>query len=82
MTRGQQLLLKFIDGFISQNNGVCPSYSEMCTYMNLKSKSGIHRLILGLEERGKLRRLPNRARALEVIKEPETGCCRTCGRPL
>ena len=53
-------------------SGVSPSYEEMKDSLNLKSKSGIHRLISALEERGFIRRLPHKARALEVIKLPET----------
>ena len=53
-------------------SGVSPSYEEMKQSLNLKSKSGIHRLISALEERGFIRRLPHKARALEVIKLPET----------
>ena len=52
-------------------NDVPPSYQELCTMLDLKSKSGVHRLIIGLEERGYIRRLPNRARALEVLKAPD-----------
>jgi repressor LexA len=54
-----------------QEEGIPPSFDEMKDALNLKSKSGIHRLITALEERGFIRRLPNRARALEVIKLPE-----------
>jgi len=55
-----------------RSSGVSPSYEEMKNSLNLKSKSGIHRLISALEERGFIRRLPHKARALEVIKLPET----------
>ena len=55
-----------------RGSGVSPSYEEMKQSLNLKSKSGIHRLISALEERGFVRRLPHKARALEVIKLPET----------
>jgi len=55
-----------------RSSGVSPSYEEMKHSLNLKSKSGIHRLITALEERGFIRRLPHKARALEVIKLPET----------
>lgn len=83
MTRGQQLLLKYIGDFIAQNNGVVPSYGEMKTAMNMKSKSGIYRMIIALEERGLIRRLPHRARAIEIVRYPATpGCCPTCRRPL
>lgn len=71
LTRKQIELLKFIHERL-QENGVPPSFDEMKEALNLRSKSGIHRLILALEERGFIRRLPNRARALEVLRLPET----------
>ena len=70
LTRKQYELLMFIDRRLKAS-GVSPSFDEMKDALNLKSKSGIHRLITGLEERGFLRRLPHRARALEVLKLPE-----------
>ncbi|MCF8483456.1 MAG: repressor LexA [Rhodospirillum sp.] len=70
LTRKQFLLLTFIDKSLRES-GVSPSFDEMKDALDLKSKSGIHRLIKGLEERGFLRRLPHRARALEVIRLPE-----------
>lgn len=70
LTRKQHELLLYIDEQISIN-GVSPSFDEMKEALGLKSKSGIHRLISALEERGFLRRLPHRARALEVIRRPE-----------
>lgn len=70
LTRKQQELLLFIQQHLSQG-GVSPSFDEMKDALGLKSKSGIHRLITGLEERGFIRRLPHRARALEVVKLPE-----------
>jgi repressor LexA len=70
LTRKQFLLLTFIDKSLREN-GVSPSFDEMKDALELKSKSGIHRLIKGLEERGFLRRMPHRARALEVIRLPE-----------
>lgn len=71
LTRKQLELLLFINERIKEE-GVSPSFEEMKEALNLHSKSGIHRLILALEERGYLRRLPNRARALEVLKLPES----------
>ncbi len=71
LTRKQIELLRFINERL-QETGVPPSFDEMKDALELKSKSGIHRLILALEERGFIRRLPNRARALEVIKLPES----------
>jgi repressor LexA len=71
LTQKQKDLLLFIHTRM-QDSGVPPSFDEMKDALELKSKSGIHRLITALEERGFIRRLPNRARALEVIKLPET----------
>jgi repressor LexA len=71
LTRKQHELLVYINDFIAQS-GVSPSFDEMKDALDLKSKSGIHRLITGLEERGFIRRLPHRARALEVVRMPET----------
>src|SRR5437868_14699452 len=70
LTRKQNELLMFINKRIS-DGGVSPSFDEMKEALRLKSKSGIHRLITGLEERGFLRRLPHRARALQVLKLPQ-----------
>lgn len=70
LTRKQQELLLYINEKLNQE-GVSPSFDEMKDALRLKSKSGIHRLISGLEERGFIRRLPHRARALEVIRIPE-----------
>ena len=71
LTAKQRELLQFIHGRL-QESGVSPSFDEMREALDLKSKSGVHRLISALEERQFIRRLPNRARALEVIKMPET----------
>jgi repressor LexA len=70
LTRKQYELLVFINRRLSEG-GVSPSFEEMKEALGLKSKSGIHRLISGLEERGFIRRLPHRARALEVVRLPE-----------
>ena len=70
LTRKQFQLLTFIDKTLCET-GISPSYDEMKAALDLKSKSGIHRLISGLQERGFIRRLPHRARALEVLKLPE-----------
>jgi len=70
LTRKQHELLCFIQGRLDES-GVSPSFEEMKEALDLKSKSGVHRLISALEERGFIRRLPNRARALEVLKAPE-----------
>jgi repressor LexA len=71
LTAKQRELLLFIDGRLRES-GISPSFDEMREALDLKSKSGVHRLISALEERGFIRRLPNRARALDVIKLPET----------
>ncbi len=70
LTAKQRELLVLIDRHLSET-GISPSFEEMKEALGLKSKSGIHRLISALDERGFLRRLPNRARALEVMKRPE-----------
>lgn len=72
LTRKQYELLLFIDQRL-KDTGVSPSFEEMKEALDLKSKSGVHRLISALEERQFLRRLPNRARALEIVKMPEVG---------
>lgn len=69
LTQRQHQLLEFIHGYMSAH-GVPPSFEEMRDALKLKSKSGIHRLITGLEERGYIRRLAYRARALEVVRMP------------
>ena len=71
LTKKQKNLLIFINKKI-RSSGVSPSYEEMKNALNLKSKSGIHRLISALEERGFVKRLAHKARALEVVKLPET----------
>ena len=71
LTKKQKNLLMFINKKL-RSSGVSPSYEEMKHSLNLKSKSGIHRLISALEERGFIRRLAHKARALEVVKLPET----------
>ena len=70
LTRKQHELLLYIDARLSET-GISPSFEEMKEALDLKSKSGVHRLISALVERGFIRRLPNRARALEVLKVPE-----------
>ena len=71
LTAKQRELLLFIQDRLGET-GVSPSFDEMREALALKSKSGVHRLISALEERGFIRRLPNRARALEVVKLPES----------
>src|SRR5690625_4283363 len=70
LTRKQHQLLQFLHQHLKQE-GVSPSFDEMKDALGLKSKSGIHRLIIGLEERGFIRRLPHRARAIEILRLPE-----------
>src|SRR3954451_6591750 len=71
LTKKQHELLRFIHERLKEQ-GVPPSFDEMKDALDLRSKSGIHRLIMALEERGFIRRLPNRARALEVVRLPES----------
>jgi repressor LexA len=70
LTRKQHELIRFIQTRLEES-GVSPSFEEMKEALDLKSKSGVHRLISALEERGFIRRLPNRARALEVLRPPD-----------
>jgi repressor LexA len=76
LTQKQSDLLRFIHERLKET-GVPPSFDEMKEALDLRSKSGIHRLILALEERGFIRRLPNRARALEVLRLPESATPRS-----
>ena len=70
LTKKQAELLSYIKQFIKKNQ-ISPSYDEMKIQLKLKSKSGIHRLISGLEEREFIRKLPNRARAIELVRNPD-----------
>ena len=70
LTKKQYEILSYLKQKIAEN-GVCPSYDEMKGALKLRSKSGIHRLITALEERGFVRKLPKKARALEIIRDPE-----------
>jgi len=79
LTRKQHELLSFIQNRLEES-GISPSFEEMKEALDLKSKSGVHRLISALEERGFIRRLANRARALEVIKEPESSTGKASAR--
>ena len=78
LTRKQTELLLFINARLTRD-GVSPSFEEMKEALSLKSKSGIHRLITGLEERGFIRRLPHRARALEVLRLPDSAARKGSG---
>jgi len=80
LTAKQHELLNFIHQRLSAT-GVSPSFDEMREALDLKSKSGVHRLISALEERQFIRRLPNRARALEVVKMPEVSAPATAAQP-
>jgi repressor LexA len=80
LTKKQHELICFIADRLNET-GVSPSFEEMKDALDLKSKSGVHRLISALEERGFLRRLANRARALEVIKMPERGEAKKAAAP-
>ena len=81
LTAKQHELLMFIHGRLGRT-GVSPSFDEMREALDLKSKSGVHRLISALEERKFIRRLPNRARALEIVKLPETSVTELAAAPL
>jgi hypothetical protein len=81
LTAKQRELLLLIDDRL-KTGGISPSFDEMRDALGLKSKSGVHRLISALEERGFIRRLPNRARALEVLKLPEAAPAPVTGRPV
>jgi len=78
LTKKQRELLLFINQRLTAT-GISPSFDEMKDALSLKSKSGIHRLVSGLEERGFIRRLPHRARALEVVKLPEESAAAAAG---
>ena len=80
LTRKQHELLLFINARL-EDTGISPSFDEMKEALDLKSKSGIHRLIKALEERGFIRRLAHRARALEVVKLPETSAAASPASP-
>ncbi|MEQ8405429.1 MAG: transcriptional repressor LexA [Oceanicaulis sp.] len=79
LTKKQHELLLFIHKRLSED-GVSPSFDEMKDALQLASKSGVHRLVSALEERGFLRRLPHRARALEILKLPESATSKTAAR--
>ncbi len=80
LTKKQSELLRFIHERL-QAEGVPPSFEEMKEALDLRSKSGIHRLIMALEERGFIKRLANRARAIEVLRLPESATVQTPVRP-
>ena len=79
LTAKQHELIQFIQQRLEET-GISPSFEEMKEALDLKSKSGVHRLISALEERGFIRRLPNRARALEVIRQPEDAVPTSAGK--
>lgn len=76
MTPKQAQLLAYVREYLA-HKGFSPSFDEMRAYIGLRSKSGIHRLVSGLEYRGLIRRLPHRARAIEVVEREAT--CPKCG---
>jgi repressor LexA len=80
LTKKQSELLRFIHERL-QDEGVPPSFDEMKEALDLRSKSGIHRLIMALEERGFIKRLANRARAIEVLRLPESATVAVAPRP-
>lgn len=80
LTKKQYELLLYIDKHL-RDHGISPSYDEMKDALGLRSKSGIHRLMTGLEERGFIKRLPHRARALEVLRLPENQTPRASEEP-
>lgn len=80
LTRKQHELLTFIQIRLEES-GISPSFEEMKEALDLKSKSGVHRLISALEERGFIRRLPNRARALEVLRQPDSAVTKGVATP-
>ena len=80
LTQKQKTMLTVLIDHFDQHD-VPPSFEELCRILDLKSKSGIHRLLTGLEERGYIRRLPNRARAIEVLKNPDGSSISGAERP-
>lgn len=73
MTQNQLDLLDYIRFYMMKNRGKVPSYQEMADGIGAKSKSSVHRILAGLEERGHISRLPNRARAIKVLQQPMEG---------
>lgn len=69
LTQAQSELLHFLKAYIAETGGIAPSYDEMREQVGLSSKSGVHRLIKALEERGHIRRRPNRARCIEIVEQ-------------
>ena len=80
LTARQRALLDVISERVAEH-GVAPSYDEMKAALGLASKNGVYRLVIGLEERGYIRRLPNKARAIEVLAR-SPACCPHCGGGL
>lgn len=71
MTEKQQIAFEAIRSYAAKAPGGCPSYQEMAEFMGLRSKSGVYRVVLALEERGLVRRIPGRARAIEIVTDSE-----------
>lgn len=85
LTRKQAAALNFIDRSIRAHGGVCPSYREISHAMGWKAQSNAHRMVESLVERGHLRRIPNRTRALDVVRQPSAfgqPATATPGRPI
>lgn len=82
LTLRQSQVLQFVADYQTANNGVSPSYDLISDHIGANSKSMIYRILNALEERGFITRLPNRARAITVLKTSAmpSGCCPTCGR--
>lgn len=80
LTAPQRRLLEFISGYVASNGGVGPSFEDMQGAMGFGSKSSVHRLLQGLEERGMIRRLRHRSRAIEVLNGKHR--CPHCGGDL
>ena len=70
MTKNQSKLLKYIKEFWEEN-GYCPSYKDMCGAMGMKSRSGIHGMVVSLEARGFITRIPNAARSIQLVEVPK-----------
>lgn len=68
LTPNLYVLLDYISGFMARNGGIAPSFDDMRMHLGLRSKSGVHRMIARLEERGLIRRLQHRARAIEIVR--------------
>jgi len=84
LTRRQRDILAYIAAYLDANNGVSPSFDEIRSFFGIASRGVIHRHLTALEERGAIRRLKGRARAIEIIPEAERQlhCCPACEKPI